>query len=204
MITIIDYRMGNLGSIRNMFHRLGIKASVAANTEQIRIAERLMLPGVGHFSNGATQLDEAGLREVLEDKVLRGGTPLLGICVGQQLLGSGSEEGVGTGLGWINGTCVRFRPTDGAKVPQMGWNYVKPTRQHAMLSDLGDEPRFYFANAFWLRCGTRSQVLLESRYGGERFTAGVVRDNIVGFQFHPEKSHRFGMKILENFSKWKP
>jgi glutamine amidotransferase len=204
MITIIDYRMGNLGSICNMFHRLGIKARVSADPEIIRTADRLMLPGVGHFSNGARQFAEAGLREVLEEKVQRGGTPLLGICVGQQLLGSDSEEGDGEGLGWVPGRCMRFRPQDGAKVPQMGWNYVQPARPHPVIADLGDEPRFYFANSFWLKAEKRDEVLVESSYGGERFTAGVARDSIVAFQFHPEKSHRFGMRILENFAKWRP
>ena len=204
MITIIDYRMGNLGSIRNMFNRLGIQATVARDPEAIRAADRLMLPGVGHFSNGARQFAETGLKEVLDEKVIRGGTPLLGVCVGQQLLGTGSEEGEGAGLGWIDGSCVRFRPQDGAKVPQMGWNYVRAARPHPILENLGDEPRFYFANSYWLKSGKRDEVLLESVYGGERFTAGVARDTIVAFQFHPEKSHRFGMRILENFAIWRP
>jgi glutamine amidotransferase len=204
MITIIDYRMGNLGSIRNLFHRLGVKAVVASDMEAIRAAERLMLPGVGHFSNGAREFEAAGLREALEEKVVKRGTPLLGICVGHQLLGQGSEEGAGSGLGWITGQCVRFHPRDGAKVPQMGWNYVQPARAHPVLNNLGEEPRFYFANSFWLKADQRDQVLLESQYGGERFTAGVTRDTVVGFQFHPEKSHRFGMRILENFAKWTP
>lgn len=204
MITVIDYKMGNLGSIRSMFHRLGIKVNIVSDGDAIRKADRLMLPGVGHFSNGAKQFAASGLAEALDEKVLRGGTPVLGICVGQQLLGYGSEEGEGAGLGWIAGKCVRFHPKNGAKVPQMGWNFVRATRPHPVLDGLGDTPRFYFANSFWLRCDARDQVLFESEYGGERFTAGVVRDNIVGFQFHPEKSHRFGMKLLENFATWKP
>lgn len=204
MITIIDYGMGNFGSIRNMFKRIGVNADVSSDPDKILQAERLMLPGVGHFSNGARQFEESGLREVLEEKVLRRGAPLLGICVGQQLLGRTSEEGPGKGLGWISGHCVKFTPKDGSKIPQMGWNYVQATRAHPVLAGLEHNPRFYFANSYWLKADSRSDILVESSYGGERFTAGVARDTIVGFQFHPEKSHRYGMRILENFSKWKP
>ena len=204
MITIIDYGMGNLGSIRNMFRRLGVQTHVSIDPDEIRRADQLLLPGVGHFSNGCKRLDETAVREVLHDTVVKNGTPLLGICVGQQLLADRSQEGSGAGLGWIPGACIRFSPVDGAKVPQMGWNYVKPAVKHPVLSNLGEEPRFYFAHSFFLQPEQRSHVLLESMYGGQRFTAGVACNNWVGFQFHPEKSHRFGMTVLENFSKWRP
>lgn len=204
MITVIDYRMGNLGSIANMFRRLGVKARVSSRPEEIKDAERLLLPGVGHFSNGTVQLEASGLREVLDEVVLRKGTPILGICVGQQLLTNGSQEGPGHGLNWIPGECIKFTPPDGSKVPHMGWNYVRQAKDHPILANLGNEPRFYFAHSFFVETRDRKDVLLESMYGGQRFTVGIAKNNVIGLQFHPEKSHRFGMKVLENFSKWKP
>lgn len=209
MITIIDYRMGNLGSIRNMFQRLGQPTEVTNDPAVVRRATRLFLPGVGHFSNGSEQFHKLGLEESLNERVLKGGVPLLGICVGHQLLCDGSDEGPGRGLGWVHGRCQRFEPVADsagrrAAVPQMGWNHVAATRVHPVLDGLDILPRFYFANSYWMACQDRQDVLLESMYGGERFTAAVAKDNLVGVQFHPEKSHRFGMRLLDNFARWTP
>lgn len=209
MITIVDYKMGNLGSIRNMFQRLGHPTEVTSDPTVVMRASRLFLPGVGHFSNGAEQLHRLGLDECLHECVLRAGVPLLGICVGHQLLCQGSDEGAGAGLGWVRGRCQRFNPRpDGAgrqpAVPQMGWNHVAAAQTHQVLSGLGEDARFYFANSYWMACQDRGDVVLESMYGGERFTAAVARGSFVGVQFHPEKSHRFGMRLLDNFARWQP
>ncbi|MFO1149353.1 MAG: imidazole glycerol phosphate synthase subunit HisH [Alsobacter sp.] len=208
MITIIDYKMGNLGSILSMFRRLGIDASLAEQPEHIARADKLLLPGVGNFSRCATNVAALGLAPLILEKV-RGGTPMLGICMGMQLLGRDSEEGPGDGLGIVDARSVKFRfapPPPGERpmtVPHMGWNYVAAAKPHPVLAGL-ELPRFYFVHSYWVRCRDRADVLLESQYGDCRFTAGVARDTVVGVQFHPEKSHRFGMQLLTNFAAWQP
>ena len=208
MITIIDYKMGNLGSILNMFRRLDIPAMATDRPEEIMKADRLLLPGVGNFSRCAANVVSMELRPLILEKV-RSGTPMLGICMGMQLLGVDSEEGPGAGLGIINARSVKFRfgPAEDGKrpptVPHMGWNHVAAAKAHPVLEGL-EMPRFYFVHSFWVECQNRSDVLLESQYGDCRFTAGVARDAVVGVQFHPEKSHRFGMRVLSNFATWTP
>ncbi|WP_306223260.1 imidazole glycerol phosphate synthase subunit HisH [Bosea beijingensis] len=209
MITIIDYKMGNLGSILNMFRRLGIEASLTDRHEDIAKADKLLLPGVGNFSRCAGNVAQMELRSLIRDKILKDATPLLGICMGMQLLADDSEEGPGEGLGLIKGGSVKFRFEPGEAgqkpptVPHMGWNHVATAKEHPVLAGL-EMPRFYFVHSYWVDCASRQDVLLESSYGGCRFNAGIAKDTVVGVQFHPEKSHRYGMQLLSNFAAWRP
>ncbi len=200
MITIVDYGMGNLGAVLNMFKRIGVRARVAAGPDEVRDAERLVLPGVGAFDAAMQRINGSGLREALEHKARVDKVPLLGICLGMQLLTRGSEEGTEPGLGWIGATTRRFPPLPGLKVPHMGWNLVQPTRPHPLTDALPPEPRFYFVHSYHVQVDDPADSLLRAHYGID-FDAAIGHGNIVGAQFHPEKSHRFGMALLGNFAR---
>lgn len=201
MIVIVDYGMGNLGSIVNMFKKIGISAQLSGDPNVVKGADKLVLPGVGAFDAGMREIDARGLRTVLTEKVLGEDTPILGICLGTQLMTKGSEEGTSPGLGWIDADTVRFRFSDRAslRVPHMGWNEVYPAKESRLLSGLDRSPRFYFVHSYHLVCHQNTDVLLTSSYGYD-FVAAVERGNIAGVQFHPEKSHKFGLHLLRNFS----
>ena len=201
MLTIIDYNTGNLGSIKNMLKRLGIPSLITNDKEAIEQAEKLILPGVGHFDYGMQQLQQTGLIPILNKKVLEEKTPILGICLGVQLLTESSEEGNEKGLGWIKGKTVAFNKTKLAanqKIPSMGWTDVANYSQSKLFQNMYDEPRFYFVHSFHLVLENKSDCMVTAKYGYE-FAAGIEHENIVGVQFHPEKSHKYGMKFLENF-----
>ena len=203
MIVIIDYGMGNVGSIKNMLHRVGAQCVIASDSEAIRSAEKLILPGVGAFDKAMECLDRLHLVDVLGEKVLHGGTPILGICLGMQLLSNRSEEGQRPGLGWIDAETVRFRfdePHAGLKLPHMGWTAIEVRRSSPILDDRYEESRFYFVHSYHVRCADDRDVLAVARYGIE-FHAAVIRGNILGTQFHPEKSHKFGMRLLKHFAE---
>jgi glutamine amidotransferase len=202
MIVIVDYKTANLGSIVNMFKRIGAAARVAETPAQLRGATALVLPGIGHFDTCARHLRNAGFAQALEEPVLQRRLPLLGICVGAQLLTRGSEEGSEPGLGWVSAETLRFPDLPGAdyKVPHMGWNLVQPQQAHPLFSQYEATPRFYFVHSFYMRCDTPDSMLAKTKHGLE-FASAIVRDNIVGVQFHPEKSHRFGMQFLRNFAR---
>lgn len=199
MITIVDYGMGNLGSILNMFKRIGVPAEIAADAATIAKAGKLLLPGVGAFDSAMSRIAERGLREVLDAKALQERVPVLGICLGMQLLTRGSEEGVQPGLGWLAATTRRFPANSPLKVPHMGWNLARPQRPHALIEGLGDDTRFYFVHSYHVQADDPTDVLLRTEYGLP-FDAAVARGNIHGAQFHPEKSHKFGMRLLANFA----
>jgi glutamine amidotransferase len=200
IISIIDYGVSNLGSIRNMLHKLGLRSELVATPEAVAGARKIILPGVGAFDHGVAALAERRLIAPLRAKALEDRIPILGICLGMQLLGMGSEEGTSGGLGLIKGACVRFRFAEGSplKVPHMGWNETAPKRLNPLLSGLGAGARFYFTHSYHLMCEDPADVLATATHGIE-FTAMVQRDNVAGVQFHPEKSHRFGMTLLRNF-----
>lgn len=201
MIAIIDYEMGNLGSIRNMFGKLGFQSETTSDPGRIASADRLILPGVGAFDAGMESLERSGLVPLLNRRVLQERVPTLGICLGMQLMCRRSDEGERSGLGWIAADVVRFQPADPTiKVPHMGWNVVVPAQPAALLEGLPEESRFYFVHSYFVRCQQREDVLLTSAHG-QQFDAAFRRDNLWGVQFHPEKSHRFGMQLLRNFAE---
>lgn len=202
MITIINYGVGNLGSIKNMLKKAGVKSRISSTDEEIREAEKLILPGVGAFDYGMAQLSSAPYFETLNKRVQEDKIPVLGICLGAQLLTEGSEEGELPGLGWIKGKTIKFREGKmdaGLKIPHMGWNEVETQKESKLFEDMFKEPRFYFVHTYHMKCEEEKDVLLRSKYGYD-FIAGVENENVVGVQFHPEKSHKFGLKLLTNFA----
>ncbi len=202
MIVIIDYGIGNLASVQNMFKKIGVKdVVVSSNKEVIASASKLLLPGVGAFDAGMSNLENSGLVPILNKKVIEEKTPILGICLGMQLLTKRSEEGKKLGLGWIDAETVRFNPDPALKlkVPNMGWNYITVKRPNPLV-DMESKNRFYFVHSYYVKCFDETQSLATSNFGVD-FTCMVNKENIFGAQFHPEKSLKFGMKVLENFSK---
>ena len=200
MITIIDYGMGNLGSIKNMLKKIGAESQITSDREIIDKAKKIILPGVGAFDRAMKNLKELDLIDVLNQKVLTDKVPTLGICLGMQLLANGSEEGNSSGLGWIDGAVLKFDIDKTLKVPHMGWNRVNPKQENDLFENMYQEPRFYFVHTYYFKCNNIDDILTTTNYGGE-FTSSVNKENIYGVQFHPEKSHKFGMKLLENFAK---
>jgi imidazole glycerol-phosphate synthase subunit HisH len=201
MIVIVDYGVGNLASMLNMFKKIGAAAVISSDEQAILSADKLILPGVGAFDTCAEKLTDSGLTRVLDRVALERKTPILGVCVGMQLLMDGSEEGSRPGLGWIKGQVIRFRQEKmppGLKVPHMGWTDVVLAKPSPLFEGMYEEPRFYFVHSYHPDPADRSDVLVEADYG-YRFTAGMEHENIRGVQFHPEKSHKFGMRLLENF-----
>lgn len=201
MITIVDYGMGNLGSIENMFKRIKVESEITGAVERIASAKKILLPGVGAFDAAMQRIETAGLLEVLNKKVLEEKVPTFGICLGMQLLTKSSEEGKLPGLGWIDARTVKFNFTNNSlKIPHMGWNTVTLQRESPLIDSLPDEPRFYFVHSYYVHCNSACDVLTTTHYGTD-FHSIIQHENILGAQFHPEKSHKFGMKILENFAR---
>lgn len=201
MITIIDYNAGNIKSIQNMLKRIGAKSIISSSAEEIAQAEKLILPGVGSFDYGMKHLQQSGLIEILNEKVISNKTPILGICLGAQLLGNNSEEGIEKGLGWIDMDIVKFdksKMNEQLKIPHMSWNEVTVSKKSKLTEGLEGEARFYFVHTYHMQPKNENDVLTKSNYGYE-FVSAVEKDNIFGVQFHPEKSHKFGMRLLQNF-----
>lgn len=199
---IIDYGVGNLTSIQNMLKKGGVQAIISSNREEILEADKILLPGMGHFDNCMVKLNASGLRPAIEEKALVQKIPTLGICVGLQMYMESSEEGNEKGLGWITGKTIRFKPErmpETQKIPNMGWLEIQQRKPSRLLEGL-DDARFYFAHSYHVSPVSTEDELITAHYGYD-FTAGIEKDNIVGVQFHPEKSHRFGMKLLENFAR---
>lgn len=203
MLVIIDYDMGNLHSVKKALGRIGVDSKVSDLHSDIESAEKLILPGVGHFKNGIENLKKNGTFQLINKKVMQDKTPILGICLGMQLFVSGSEEGDSEGFGWIEGRAVKFdfHATDKKlKSPHMGWNNLHIKKQHAVFSGITEADAFYFAHSYYVNCVHPSDILSNSVYGIE-FVSSFQKENITGVQFHPEKSHDAGLKILNNFCK---
>ncbi|MBI2515867.1 MAG: imidazole glycerol phosphate synthase subunit HisH [Opitutae bacterium] len=212
MIAVIDYDMGNVGSILNMLRKIGATAKLTSDHTEIRDATALILPGVGAFDQGMRNLAAKDLRGLLDECVLARGTPLLGICLGMQLLTKGSEEGTTPGFGWIDAETKRFCSTGAEaklRIPHMGWNYVQiPVRTRPPGGTLADRlfmdgepnPKFYFVHSYHACCARTEDVLATANYGYE-FSAAIGRENVAGTQFHPEKSLRFGLALMHSFVK---
>jgi glutamine amidotransferase len=203
-ITIVDYGVGNLASVANMIGRAGGNASIESDPDRIAKADQLLLPGVGAFDTCRSALRaRPGLEEATRARI-RDGAPLLGICVGMQLLADTSEEGELPGLGLIPGNVRRFHFSEhpdrqNLRIPHMGWSIVRPQKTALLFTSFGQEPaRFYFVHSYHFVCDTPEDIAGEANYGGP-FTAAVQRDNVFGVQFHPEKSHAFGMRLLKRF-----
>jgi imidazole glycerol-phosphate synthase subunit HisH len=200
MLAIINYGLGNLTSIKNMCRRIGVEAEITNDAGVIEGARKLILPGVGHFKKGMENLHGSGLKQLLDRLVLEEKRPILGICLGAQLMTGHSEEGDIDGLGWVDADTIRFRDEglNGLKVPHMGWREIAVTDESPLWTDLPEEPRFYFVHSYHFQFRQSSEITATARYGYE-FACAFRKDNIFGTQFHPEKSHKFGMKVLENF-----
>jgi imidazole glycerol-phosphate synthase subunit HisH len=200
MITIIDYKTGNLGSIQNIIKRIGEESIITSDKDEIARATKLILPGVGTFDTGMSNLMELDLINILNEKVLVEKTPVLGICLGMQLLSKGSEEGLLPGLGWINAETIRFNfiNTIEYKIPHMGWNFVNQHKESNLFKNMFPGSRFYFVHSYFFKANDPSDIITSTDYEIE-FTSSVEKENILGVQFHPEKSHKFGMKLLKNY-----
>jgi glutamine amidotransferase len=200
MIVVLDYGLGNLASVVNMIARANGKATVSRNSADLVSATKIVLSGVGAFDHGMTTLRAGGWIEALDRAVLERRVPVLGICLGMQLMCKSSEEGVLPGLGWIDAEVRRFSFPEGAeqKIPHMGWNTVRVAKPNPLIAEGDDEQRFYFVHSYHAVCADPGDVLATTRHGGE-VTAAFSRGNIYGAQFHPEKSHRFGMALMQRF-----
>ena len=203
MIVILDYGMGNVGSIQNMLRKIGVRdVKISRNAEEIAAADKLILPGVGAFDAGMERLSDYGLVEQIRTHALTQGKPLLGICLGMQLLGRSSEEGTLPGLGLIPFHCKRFAlpPHSGLKIPHMGWDRTKVAAQTPLIAHLTERERYYFVHSYHAVCDDPANILMTCEYGYE-FPAAVHQGAVYGVQFHPEKSHLYGMKLLKNFAE---
>jgi glutamine amidotransferase len=205
MVTIVDYAVGNIGSIVNMLKKVGSDSIITSDPEEIGKAQKIILCGIGAFDDGMAKLKNMNIIEVLRQKVLEEKTPIMGICLGMQLFTKGSEEGSEAGLGFVNGYTKRFdfsgldneRPL---RIPHMGWNIAKAVKPSRLFQNMYEDPRFYFVHSYYVVLEKKQEELLQTTYG-HSFTSAFEKENIIGVQFHPEKSHKYGMRLYENFVK---
>ncbi len=198
-VVIIDYGMGNLGSISNMLKHIGVDSIISSDHNIIESAEKIILPGVGHFDRAMNNINELNLVEILKKKSLVDKVPFLGICLGMQLMCRRSEEGNKDGLGLINADVMRFNLDREYKVPHMGWNLIEPKNENKILENLDNNSKFYFVHSYFVKVDDESNVLTYTNYAN-KFASGITNNiNIFGVQFHPEKSHKYGVTLFKNF-----
>lgn len=203
MTTIIDYGIGNIGSIANMLKKVGEESIITADSEKINEAKRLVLCGIGAFDDGMNKLHQLGIINVLNKKVMEDKVPILGICLGMQLFSKGSEEGKSKGLGYINAHTRKFdfdsvADASSLRIPHIGWNDVFLQKPSVLFEQMHPEPRYYFVHSYHVVLEDEKDKLLQTKYGSE-FTSAFEKENVIGVQFHPEKSHKFGIRLFENF-----
>ena len=202
MLGIVNYGLGNVQAFANVYKNANIPHQVCSRPEELAGASRIILPGVGAFDQAMHQLNESGMREALDERVLRDKIPVLGVCVGMQMMGRSSDEGSSPGLGWIDGLVRRIDTSalpHKPALPHMGWNDVRPLRSGGLFDGLEEGAVFYFLHSFCFACDDDDSVLAETNYGG-RLTSSVGSENVYGVQFHPEKSHGYGIRLLKNFA----
>lgn len=197
---IIDYGMGNLRSVQKKFQRVGAEVEITSDIAKILVAEKLLLPGVGHFANGVRKLKESGIWDILNKKVIEEKTPILGICLGMQVMAKYSAEGEVKGLGWFDADVVKFQINNKLKykVPHMGWNNAVVNKKSDLFKGINNKTVFYFVHSYHMKCKNEKDILATTEYEYE-FTSAVQKGNIYGIQFHPEKSHDVGERLIKNF-----
>jgi glutamine amidotransferase len=201
MIVVVNYGLGNVGSLLNMMEKIGADAMASSDLKVIEQAEKLILPGVGSFDRGIENLESLGLVKLLEIKCIKEKVPIMGICLGMQLFTRCSEEGSREGLGWINADTVRFKFNEKGprlRIPHMGWNTVESKKRSVLFNESDQALRYYFGHSYHVICEQETDILAETNYG-YNFPSAILKDNIVGVQFHPEKSHKFGLNLLKSF-----
>jgi len=203
VITIVDYGLGNVQAFVNVYKRLDIPVNVAKSTDDFIGTTKIILPGVGSFDRAIQQFNSSGMRELVEQLVVEVGIPILGVCVGMQMLANSSEEGKLPGLGWVNGNVKKFNVTSmlqSQNLPHMGWNNVVSEMEDGLFNDMEGKKRFYFLHSYYFDCFQESNIIGLTDYGFH-FTSAIKKNNIFGVQFHPEKSHHYGAQLLKNFSE---
>jgi glutamine amidotransferase len=203
MIALIDYGVGNIRAFTNIYKKLDIPVKIAKSVEDLEGVNKLILPGVGAFDHAMEQLERSGMRNRLDELVLGNRIPVVGICVGMQMLAKSSDEGVLPGLGWVDASVKKFDESKiqyATHLPHMGWNDVKSIKKNPILNGLEKDAKFYFLHSYYFHCNDTSNAIATTDYGIE-FSCAVNKDNIYGVQFHPEKSHEYGIQLLNNFAK---
>lgn len=203
MITIIDYGVGNINAFVNVYKRLNVPTKIAKNEGELENAQKLILPGVGHFDHAMTELINSGMRKKLDELVMIKKVPIIGICVGMQMMGNKSDEGKLEGLKWIDASIKKFDESkiqQVTRLPHMGWNDVHPIVSHPLFKGLEKDALFYFLHSYYFECNNSADILATTEYGG-KFTCAAHHENVFGIQFHPEKSHHYGETLLHNFAK---
>ena len=203
MIAIVDYGSGNIQAIKNIYDKLKIKSCFAKVPEDLEGVTKIILPGVGAFDEAITQLNESGMRSILDKLVLKDNVPVLGVCVGMQIMAANSDEGVLDGLGWFDATVKLFdenKIKNKPKLPHMGWNEINPMEANPILRNINNEQGFYFLHSYYFECNDEADVLIQAYYGHD-FHCAINKGHIYGFQFHPEKSHSNGINLFKNFAE---